>query len=142
VQYLSDAIRWLDEHAALGTLIVVGSIVFAIGSLWAVHRFLVTIPPDYFQHEHKRYERWKSSHPALRWTLLIGKNVLGGLLIVAGLVMLVTPGQGILSVLLGLSLLDIPGKRKLERTVLMRPNVLRVANALRARAHQPPLEFY
>ncbi len=73
--------------------------------------------------------------------LIIGKNLLGGLLIVAGLIMLVTPGQGVLSILLGLVLVDVPGKRKVERKIIERKSVLKVVNRLRARAGQPPLEF-
>jgi hypothetical protein len=55
--------------------------------------------------------------------------------------MIFTPGQGILSLLLGLTLIDIPGKRTLERKIIQRPSVLRVVNHLRARADKPPLEF-
>jgi hypothetical protein len=141
VQAFSDAIHWLEKHAALGTALVVASIVTFVGSLWVAHRFLTTIPSDYFTYKHKRFERWNDSHPALRWTVIIGKNLLGGLLVLAGLVMIFTPGQGILSLLLGVTLLDIPGKRALERTLIQRPSVLRVVNRLRARAGRPPLEF-
>ena len=140
-QYLSQSIDWVGQHATLSASLVVGSIVVLIGTLWAGHHFLVTIPPDYFQHDHKRLEILKDAHPALRWTLIIGKNLLGGLLIVAGLVMLVTPGQGVLSILLGLVLVDVPGKRKVERKIIERKSVLKVVNRLRARAGQPPLEF-
>ncbi len=139
--FVTDAVNWLEEHAALSTAIVVGSMVFLIASVWAVHRLLTTIPPDYFQHKHKPFERWDDSHPVLRWAILIGKNLLGGLLILAGLVMLLTPGQGILSIVLGIALVDIPGKPALQRRLIHQKRVLGVVNRLRARANQPPLEF-
>ncbi len=141
MQHLQGVVDWLEEHAALSSLIAVGSIVFVVISLWAVHRFLVTIPPDYFQHDHKRLDRWRDSHPALRYAVLVGKNTLGGILVLLGLVMIFTPGQGVLSILLGLSLLDIPGKRNLERRLVGQKNVLQVVNRLRARRGQAPLEF-
>ncbi len=141
MQTLRDLVDWLEQNAALSSLIVGGSIVFVIASLWCVHRFLVTIPSDYFDHKHQRLDRWRGSHPLLRWTVLIGKNVLGWLLVLLGVVMLFTPGQGILSILLGLSLVDIPGKRALERKLIQRDSVMRVVNHLRARRGQPPLEF-
>jgi len=141
VQYLTDAIHWLEEHAALCSALVVASIVMLVGTLWAGHRFLTTIPADFFQHEHKRFELWQDSRPALRWTVIIAKNLLGGLLILAGLVMLITPGQGVLSILLGLALVDVPGKRTVERKIIQRPPVLKLVNRLRARAGQSPLEF-
>ena len=141
MQALVDAVHWLEEHAALSTALVAASIVMVIASVWGVHHFLVTIPPAYFTHEHVRLERWKDLHPALRWSLLVGKNLLGWLLIVMGLVMLFTPGQGVLSLLLGVCLVDLPGKRTLERKIIERPTVLRVVNAMRARAGRPPLYF-
>jgi hypothetical protein len=140
-QYLSQSIEWVGEHATISASLLVGSIVVLIGTLWAGHRFLVTIPPDYFQHDHKRLEILDGANPALRWSVIIAKNLLGGVLIVAGLVMLLTPGQGVLSILLGLVLVDVPGKRKLERKIIKRKSVLKVVNRLRARAGQKPLEF-
>lgn len=139
--YVTEAVDWLEQHAALSTAIVVGSFVFLLASLWAVHRFLVTIPPDYFQEKHKRFELWDDSHAVLRWALIVGKNLLGGLLVLLGLPMLIGPGQGLLSILMGLSLLDIPGKRALERRIVQQKGVLAIVNRLRARAGSPPLEF-
>ena len=52
-------------------------------------------------------------------------------MILAGLVMLITPGQGVLSILLGLALVDVPGKRTLERKIFQRPPVLKLVNRLR-----------
>jgi hypothetical protein len=141
MQHLQGVVDWLEEHAALSSLIAVGSIVFVIVSLWAVHRFLVTIPPDYFQHDHKRLDRWRDGHPALRYSVLFGKNALGAVLVLLGLVMIFTPGQGVLSILMGLSLLDIPGKRKFERKLIQQEGVLKVVNHLRARRSKPPLVF-
>ena len=53
--------------------------------------------------------------------------------------MLFTPGQGILSILMGLSLLNVPGKRSMERRIVGNPVVLRTLNAVRARAGRQPL---
>ena len=80
-------------------------------------------------------------HPAWRWTLAIAKNLFGALLVVLGVVMIFTPGQGLLALVLGISLLDIPGKRALERRLIQQPKVLGVINRMRARAGRPPLVF-
>ncbi len=72
--------------------------------------------------------------------LLLGvaKNILGGLLVVMGVVMLFTPGQGLLTILIGLLLLNFPGKYRLERWLVLRPGVLRGLNWLRQRrGHRP-----
>jgi hypothetical protein len=69
------------------------------------------------------------------------KNLLGALLLVAGILMLVLPGQGILTILAALALLDFPGKRHIEMSILHIPMLLRSINWLRRRAGQAPLSF-
>jgi hypothetical protein len=39
-----------------------------------------------------------------------------------------------------LALVDIPGKRALERRIVKQPRVLAALNRLRTKYHQPPLE--
>jgi hypothetical protein len=134
-------LNWFEDNVAITAGLLLAWVVLLVGSLWAAHYFLVTIPPKYFTREHQRLVRWRHSHPALRWTLLVAKNLIGGLLAVAGIIMLFTPGQGIITLLLGLSLVDLPGKRALERRIVSRPAVLRVVNQMRAKARKPPLEF-
>ena len=75
----------------------------------------------------------------LRIVLLLGKNILGCILIVMGLAMLVLPGQGLLTILIGTLLLDFPGKFKFERWLISRKPILRTSNWLRKKAHKAPL---
>jgi hypothetical protein len=42
--------------------------------------------------------------------------------------------------IIGLTLVDFPGKRRLERRLLRHPRVLRAINRLRARFDRPPLD--
>jgi hypothetical protein len=60
-------------------------------------------------------------------------------LIIVGVVMILGPGPGVLTILLGLIMLDIPGKRPLEASLIKRPAVLTPINNLRARYQKPPL---
>jgi len=80
-------------------------------------------------------------HPAIRWTGLVLKNVVGVLLILAGIAMLVLPGQGLLTIVLGIMMLNFPGKRALELRLIRFPGVLRAINHLRARNQRPPLQL-
>jgi Putative transmembrane protein (PGPGW) len=139
--WFADALDWIATHVALTTVTLVVSGVVLVGSLWICHYVLVTIPPEYCNHEHKPFAQWRTARPALWWTLMITKNVLGALLVVTGLIMFFTPGQGILTLILGLSLVDFPGKHKLLRKIVKRPSVLKVINGMRGRADQPPLEI-
>ena len=139
MHFLAEFFDWLGDHAAVASVMLVASVVASIGTLWIAHYFLVTIPADYFATSHKRFEPWRESRPVLGWTVLVAKNLLGALLILGGLVMFFTPGQGILTLLLGLALVDIPGKRAIERKLIQQPTVLKLVNRLRARAGRPPI---
>jgi hypothetical protein len=68
------------------------------------------------------------------------KNLVGVALLLAGLVMLVTPGQGLLTIVVGLTLLSFPGKARLERWIATRPAVWRAINWMRQRAGRDTLE--
>jgi len=111
--------------------------VFA-GSIAVVAVLLVQLPATYFLDSHPRGGRG-DQHPILRWAVLVVKNLVGAVLIGAGIVMLVTPGQGALTILIGVMLLDFPGKRRLERKLIGRPPALRAINRLRARFGKPPV---
>jgi Putative transmembrane protein (PGPGW) len=101
---------------------------------------LVRLPPDYFVKEERQpLESWKH-RPALRMTLLAIKNLLGVLLIMAGLVMLVVPGQGLLTIAVGLVLTDFPGKFRLQRWIVTRKGVWRSIEWLRKRAGKAGLK--
>ena len=49
------------------------------------------------------------------------------------------PGQGLLTILVGLLLLDMPGKQQLERRLLGRPAIIHAVNRLRDRVGRKPL---
>ena len=77
----------------------------------------------------------------IRWTGVVLKNLLGLFLVLLGGVLSVpgVPGQGILTALIGLVLLDFPGKRRLEQKILSRPHLCSTVNRLRARFGREPL---
>ena len=102
---------------------------------------VVRMPADYFVGDGHDRDSWAAHHPLIRVTVLIVKNLLGGLLVVAGIVMLFIPGQGILTILIGLSLTSFPGKRAFERRLVGSPTVFEAINAIRARAGRPPLRM-
>lgn len=115
-----------------------GSLVLFIVSLAVIPWLVTKIPADYFHEERRR--RDALSDRSLPLQLLLGfKNLCGCLLVLLGLVMLVLPGQGILTIVIGLFLMNFPGKYRLERSLVSRPKVLDSLNWIRAKAQKPPL---
>lgn len=124
---------------------VFGVVLFLItftGSLGLVSFILIKLPADYFCSHYDR-QIWSGRAPALRISAAIGKNLLGIILIMAGIVMTLpgVPGQGLLTILLGIMLVDFPGKDRLERKLLYRPAVRNSIDKLRARFGKPPLQL-
>ena len=75
----------------LSALVIV-SIAGFVGSLIAIPLILVRLPPHYFDERHPR--TWmENHHPALRMIGHILKNVIGVVLLIAGLAMLVLPDR-------------------------------------------------
>jgi hypothetical protein len=105
-----------------------------------VGALLVRLPATYFLDRHER-GLWIDQHPIVRWLGIILKNALGWALIALGAVLSLpgVPGQGLLTILLGVMLIDFPGKRTLERRLIGRPGVLDRVNRLRARFGRRPL---
>ncbi|MEO0445863.1 MAG: hypothetical protein AAF191_07290, partial [Verrucomicrobiota bacterium] len=68
----------------------------------------------------------------------IARNGLGGALFLAGVLMCFGPGQGLLTILLSLGLLDVPGKKRLERILIRRKGIHRPLNEMRTRAGRSP----
>jgi hypothetical protein len=99
---------------------------------------IVALPARYFAEER---DLWIDRHPVVRWLGLIGKNVLGVLVIILGVLLSLPgiPGQGLLTIAVGLMLLNLPGKRRLVWHLVRRPGVLRRLNRLRAWFGRPPL---
>jgi hypothetical protein len=133
---LAPLIGWLEQHGWLLVGISAGSLLL---SLLLLPWFVARIPEDYFSHPHRHRLSAESSHPLLQLAISGVKNLLGLLLVAAGIIMLFTPGQGLLTLLVGLMLMNFPGKYHLERWLVSRPGVLQAVNWLRRRGGHPPL---
>src|SRR5262245_2244828 len=138
IDFVWDAITGLTWR-----IIIIGVALFAgtaFTSLGIVTLILVKLPAEYFCSHYDR-QLWTGRAPPVRIVAHIGKNVLGAVLIMVGIVMALpgVPGQGLLTILLGVMLIDFPGKHRLEQKLLHRPAIINSINKLRARFGRPPL---
>jgi len=125
--------------------VLLAAVVFAVlsvGGLAVTGLVLVRLPADYFCETSAR-GFWVDRHALIRATALILKNLAGVLMVALGIVLSLpgVPGPGLLTILLGLMLLDFPGKRGLERWLVSRPPVFGLINGLRRRCSRPPLHL-
>ena len=131
---LLDAIKPLLPLIALCSLLV---FLFSLASLpWLVAK----IPEDYFLHRKRKKTLPLTTAAFVRYLFLrLARNLVGLILLAGGFLMLFIPGQGILTMVMGLILIDYPGKYSVEKAIIGYPAVFKGLNWLRARVHKPPL---
>lgn len=134
---LTLAVSW--NSILIGAALFVASFLI---NLAIVSIILVKLPADHFSKSHRK-KILEGHHPVLRVAAVIGKNIAGALLVALGIVLSLpgVPGQGLLTILLGIMLLDFPGKHRLEQKLLSRPSIVNAINGLRGRFGKPPLEL-
>jgi Putative transmembrane protein (PGPGW) len=117
----------VQQYISTETLVTLTalSIVFFVGSLIAIPFILVRLPTDFFDVRVPR----------------LAKNMVGAIFLFAGFLMLFLPGQGILTMLIGVTMLDFPGKRQLEAKMIGQPAVLNTINNMRQKFGKPPLSI-
>jgi hypothetical protein len=135
---LGDALAWLGAHEALLWWLVVASIASLVLCAAFLPVVLVRLPVDYFS-PHRPHAPWPRT--LLGWLTRIASNVAGVVFVCAGVAMLVLPGQGLLTIFVGLLLLEFPGKRRLERGIVARPAIRRFVDRIRGRRGRPPFDL-
>lgn len=134
-QFLSSfGLSWRD--VLVGILLFVGT---SVGGLLAVAFLLVRLPADYFCESAVRNQAQRRT--AYGWAIRVAKSVLGVIVIILGILLSLPgiPGPGILTILVGVMLIDSPKKRRFERWFLGRPGVFESINDLRKRYGKPPM---
>ncbi len=138
--WMQTFLHWLLTPHVL-VVLSVGSVALFVLSVVGVPWFVARVPADYFT----RQERGDLGmvtvrQPGWRVALRVVKNMLGVIVLLAGIAMLVLPGQGLLTIMASLFLLDFPGKRRLQRRIIASGPVFRALNRLRQRAGRAPLQ--
>ncbi|MEP7039633.1 MAG: PGPGW domain-containing protein [Acidobacteriota bacterium] len=143
MEWFGDIWQWLGQFwQSLTWGKIVWGLAFTVISIIASYGLIVIgmikIPADYFSPSYVKKVN-PDQHFSLRWSATILKNIVGIILIIAGIIMIFTPGPGVPTILLGLIMMDIPGKRPLEAKLIQRHMVLSAVNELRSKYNKPPL---
>ena len=134
-KYLSENI--VDIFFILG----ISSIAILVISALSIGYFIKKIPYDYILNDKRGISEYKDKNPIFWIITLALKNIIGYCLIMGGILMLVLPGQGLLTILVGLMLSDYPGKFKLEKRIIKTNLILKTINWYRNKSNIPPIIF-
>ena len=115
---------------------IVSSVIFLV-SLLSIGRLVSLIPSDYFIN--RKESKFKLNYPVAWLVSAVIKNIFGYILILGGILMLILPGQGLITIFIGLMLSNYPGKYKIEKKIIATPKILKSINWLRKKSNEPPL---
>jgi hypothetical protein len=135
--WLDTALAQLTDHV---WAVTASSIVLFVFGLAAAALLAVSMPEDYFADTSPPPAAGRGG-ATVSMIKHVAKNIVGLVVLASGIVMLVVPGPGLVFIVLGLSLIDFPGKRQLERRLVSNPHVLARINRMRARFGRPPLKI-
>lgn len=118
-------LEWLHEHReALSWGIGISAA--ALVCTFPIAAFVtVRLPADYFSRHTSKPAQGRANAGT------VFRNVLGAVVVLGGIAMLALPGPGFLVLLMGLAVMDFPGKHRIVRWIMDRKNVIRAANSLR-----------
>lgn len=137
---MEAVLAFLHNHQGAMAWISILSGLFFVVSLAAIPLIIARLPENYFVKPKRLSPRTENPRPLSATALVALKNVIGLLLVFAGILMLVLPGQGLITILIGLSLSNFPGKYRLERALVSKPAVFNGLNWIRRKSGKPPLQ--
>ena len=108
-------------------------------SLLSIKWLVSLIPEDYFIN--KKDSKIKTNNILIWYVVLIFKNLIGYSLILGGIMMLVLPGQGLFTIIIGLMMSNYPGKYSIEKKFIAIPTILKSINWLRRKSNKPPIRI-
>jgi hypothetical protein len=133
--------EWIRSNPGAVWGISLLSVACFIATLLLLPLLIVHIPEDYFVRKKRLPVRRSKVRTWLYLPVIMAKNLLGILFIIAGMAMLVLPGQGILSILIGITLTNFPGKFAMEQRLIRQPTVNRLINWIRTKGNKPALKI-
>ncbi len=134
-------IEWIRNNSTVLWGLSTASLVMFAGTLAALPFIVARIPEDYFVRKDKASSHHRIRHPVLRHIYLVVKNLLGIIFIVTGIIMLFLPGQGLLTIMIGVLLTNFPGKHKLVLKIIGQQKILQTINWMRAKSNKRPLQI-
>ncbi len=132
-------VQWLTSNEQLVLWLAIASGVFFVVSLLLIPWLIIRIPPDYFSEPGRYRSALFGNHPLAIIALKIIRNTVAMIFIALGFLLLVLPGQGLLTIFLGIFIADFPGKHRFVNWIVAKKSVMKTINWLRERAGKEPV---
>jgi len=130
-------LNWIESNQLLLGTIAGLSTVFLLLTILATPWLVAMLPSSYFITQEDRGQK----RSVARILLTCFRSLTGLILVLTGIIMLVIPGPGLITLLVGISLAEFPGKRRLLKYIATRPSVFKSLNWMRKRHDRAPFEL-
>lgn len=131
---------FFDKYGHIITWLGIVSTITFFLSLLIIPWIVCKLDDHFFLHLHE-HKKMEDQHPVMFILLRTLRYSFGAILLLAGILMLFLPGQGLLTIILGISLLDFPGKQKAIDGLLHFHPVQNGLNWVREKGSKKPFLF-
>ena len=131
----------LDQVRPFLELLTLISMVTFLISIICIPLLVARLPRDYFQRAPLRGPGSSQRVTSGYLLLMILRNIVGMVLLLAGIAMLFLPGQGIITMVIGLIVMQVPFKRKLIFRMTRPHSVRHGLDWLRIRMKKEPFHW-
>lgn len=139
--YINDILQFMETHDELIIWVSTISFITFLGTLISLPLIIVRLPSDYFIADKNLARRFCQDKPVLRIIMIVLKNVFGIIFLILGFFMLFIPGQGVITMLIGYSMLDFVNMRGPVYKIVRRPAVYNFINKVRERANKESIQL-
>ena len=122
---------WISDNYRVIQWIGLVSVLLFFLSLFILRCVIVRLPDDYFVIDSPASN--KHSGNLIDLALRVAKNLFGFLLIICGIILLFIPGQGLVTIVLGAWIIDLPWIIKIKRKFVYSRLVKRALNWIRSK---------
>ena len=119
----------------------IGISIFYIAAIILIPQMITRLPADYFMNENRETCFWRGDSQFIKGILISLKNLIGAILLITGIAMIFLPGQGVLTIVAGLLLMNFPYKYKLEKWLMSKPIVMNAFNKVRQKENKEPFKL-
>ena len=122
---------WISDNYRLIQWVGIAFVLLFFLSLFILRCVIVRLPDDYFLNDSSALN--KRSENLISLALRVAKNLFGFLLIICGIILLFIPGQGLVTIVLGAWIMDLPWIIKIKRKFVYSRLVKRTLNWVRSK---------
>ena len=126
---------WISDNNQIIQWAGIVSVFLFFLSLFLLRYVILRLPKDYF------ITASSISKNPQKIVVRVAKNAVGFLLTICGIILLFTPGQGMITILIGLCLIDLAIVNQFKKKIINNSKVQKALNWIRIKKSVKPFNF-